>query len=217
MSTTTPRLRTASGLHGLRRVASLCVVGTTLAILAGCGGKQVSRIDPESVTDLSGRWNDTDSRLVARAMIEQSLDADWAERYAERNGGEPPTVIVGSFRNRTMEHIAVNTFLNDLERAFVNSGDVRLVASREERDEVRAEREDQQQHARSETRAELGQELGADYMLQGELQAIEDEEGGEKIIYYQVDADLVDLESNVRVWAGSHQIKKYIERSRIGL
>lgn len=217
MLTTTPDRRTASGLRGVHRLVSLGVLATVLAVLAGCGGKQVSRIDPESVTDLSGRWNDTDSRLVARALIQQSLDADWAERYAERSGGEPPTLIVGSFRNRTMEHIAVNTFLNDLERAFVNSGEVRLVASREEREELRAEREDQQDHARSDSRAQLGQELGADYMLQGELQAIEDEEGGEKVIYYQVDADLVDLESNVRVWSGTHRIKKYIERSRIGL
>lgn len=184
--------------------------------LLGCGGKQVSRVDPESVTDLSGRWNDTDSRLVARALIEQSFEAGWADRHAERNGGESPTVIVGTFRNRTMEHVPVNTFINDLERSLLNSGDVRIVADSEEREEIRAERRDQQEHARADTRAALGRELGADYMLQGELQAIEDEEGGEKIVYYQVDANLLDLESNARIWAGQHRIKKYIERSRLG-
>ena len=183
---------------------------------AACGGKRVSRIEPTSVTDLSGRWNDTDSRLVARALVRQSLEAGWAERHAERNGGEPPTVILGSFRNRTMEHVPVNTFLNDVERALLNSGRVRIVAGGDFREEVRAEREDQQEHARADTRADLGRELGADYMLQGELLAIEDEEGGEKVVYYQADATLVDLESNAKVWAGQHQIKKYIERSRLG-
>lgn len=184
--------------------------------LLGCGGKQVSRIDPESTTDLSGRWNDTDSRLVARALIEQSFDDGWADRHAERNGGEAPTVIVGTFRNRTMEHVPVNTFINDLERALLNSGDVQIVADSDEREEIRDERRDQQEHARADTRAELGRELGADYMLQGELQAIEDEEGGEQIIYYQTDANLVDLESNAKIWAGQHRIKKYIERSSLG-
>jgi len=186
-------------------------------LLAGCGGKQVSRIDPNSVTDLSGRWNDTDSRLVARALIEQSFESGWADRHARRHGGESPTIIVGTFRNRTMEHVPVNTFLNDLERALLNSGRVRIVADREERAEIRAERRDQQEHARADTRADLGRELGADFMLQGELQAIEDQEGGEQIIYYQVDATLVDLESNARIWAGQHKIKKYIERRRLGL
>lgn len=212
--TATPGRRAAAGAP---RPAVVLTLAAFLAVVAAaCGGKRVSRIDPESVTDLSGRWNDTDSRLVARALIEQSFESGWVERYVERNGGERPTVIVGSFRNRTMEHVPVSTFLNDLEQAYVNSGRVRVVARRDEREEIRAEREDQQEHARAGSRARLGQELGADFILQGELHAIEDEEGGEKIIYYQVDATLVDLESNVKVWTGQHRIKKYIERSRIG-
>ncbi|HEX7089634.1 MAG TPA: penicillin-binding protein activator LpoB [Longimicrobiales bacterium] len=197
-----------------RRPVTLVVLGLSAFTLAACGGKRVSRIDPATVTDLSGRWNDTDSRLVANALIEQSLTAPWARRYAEAHGGERPTVIVGEFRNRTLEHIPVGTFIRDLERAFVNSGAVRVVASSDERKEIRAEREDQQEYARADTRARLGQELGARYMLQGEIQAIEDEEGSEKVVFYQVDATLVDLESNEKAWVGQYQIKKYIERSR---
>jgi uncharacterized protein (TIGR02722 family) len=198
----------------LRPVTLLVVLGLSALAAAGCGGKRVTRIDPTTVTDLSGRWNDTDSRLVANALIEQSLNAPWLRRYAEAHGGEPPTVIVGEFRNRTLEHIPVNTFIRDLERAFVNSGAVRVVASADERKEVRAERADQQEHARADTRARIGQELGARYMLHGEIQAIEDREGGDKVIFYQVDATLIDLESNEKAWVGQYQIKKYIERSR---
>jgi hypothetical protein len=194
----------------------MLAVAGLIGILPGCAPKHVSRIDPNSVTDLSGRWNDTDSRLVARALIEQSLGDGWAERYASDHGGQPPTVIVGSFRNDSYEHIPVATFVNDLERAFVGSGQVRVVASPEERQEVRAERKDQQDHARADTRARMAQELGANYMLQGQIQSIEDEEGGEKIVYYQVDATLIDVQSNVKVWTGQHRIKKYIERKRFG-
>jgi hypothetical protein len=182
----------------------------------GCATKKVSRIDPSAVTDLSGRWNDTDSRVVANELIEQSLTAPWARRYADTHGGKAPAVIVGEFRNRTLEHIPVGTFVRDLERAFINSGAVMVVASSDERQEVRAEREDQQEHARAGSRARVGQELGARYMLQGELEAIEDQEGREKIVFYQIDATLVDLESNQKIWVGQHKIKKYIERKRFG-
>lgn len=197
------------------RATVVALVGL-IGVLPGCAPKHVSRIDPNSVTDLSGRWNDTDSRLVAKALIEQSLGDGWAERYASDHGGQPPTVIVGSFRNDSYEHIPVSTFVNDLERAFVGSGQVRVVASPEERQEVRAERQDQQDNARADTRAKMAQELGANYMLQGQIQSIEDEEGGEKIVYYQVDATLIDVQSNVKVWTGQHRIKKYIERKRFG-
>ncbi|MGQ0562023.1 MAG: penicillin-binding protein activator LpoB [Gemmatimonadota bacterium] len=198
--------------NGILRSTTLIV--TALLPLA-CGGKQVSRIDPTSVTDLSGRWNDTDSRLVANQLIEQSLTAEWARRYAESHGGEAPAVLIGDFRNRTLEHIATGTFARDLERAFINSGAVRVVASGEERADLRAERADQQENARAESRARMAQELGAKYMLQGTIEAIEDEEGREKVVFYQVDATLVDLESNLKVWSGQQKIKKYIERPRL--
>jgi penicillin-binding protein activator len=186
-----------------------------LVVGASACGKRVTRIDPASVTDLSGRWNDTDSRLVANALIEQSFAGVWLTRHATLHGGEAPAVIVGSFRNRTLEHIPVNAFISDLERAMINSGAVRMVASAAERAEIRGEREDQQDHARASSRARMAQELGANYMFQGEITAIEDQEGRERVVYYQIDATLTDLESNVRVWAGNHQIKKYITRSRV--
>ena len=200
-------------------------VAVVALLAAGCSNKHVTRIEPETVTDLSGRWNDTDSRLVANALIEQSLTDPWLSRYSTANGGDSPAVIVGEFRNRSTEHIPVNTFVNDLENAYINSGAVTVVAGDEQRDQIRAERQDQQDFARADTRARLGQELGANYVLQGELQSIADEEETtywgakrkEQIVFYQVDARLVDLESNAVVWAGQHKIKKYIERKPFGL
>ena len=197
----------------LRRATLLALAAVTLA---ACNNKRVSRVDPGSVTDLSGRWNDVDSKLVANALIEQTFGGQWSSQYASAHGGTPPTLIVGSFRNRTLEHVPIGTFVKDLERAYVTSGRVRLVASRDERSEVRDERADQQVNAAADTRARIAKENGASYMLQGDVQAIEDAEGREKIVFYQVDAFLVDLESNQKVWVGQHKIKKYIDRRRIG-
>jgi penicillin-binding protein activator len=195
------------------RTARMAVLIAVAVLPLACGPK-VTRIDPAAVTDLSGRWNDTDSRLVASELIASSLTEPWLRRYRESSGGEAPVVIVGSFRNRTMEHIAVNTFVRELERAYVSSGAVRVVASADERSEVRDERTDQQEHARAETRARMAQETGARYMLQGNIEAIEDREGRQRVIYYQIDATLVDLQSNERVWAGQKQIKKLIDQPR---
>jgi uncharacterized protein (TIGR02722 family) len=199
----------------LNRVARAGAFALVFIVPAACGGKRVTRIDPAAVTDLSGRWNDTDSRLVANELISESLNHDWLRRYSASSGGEAPVVIVGTFANNTMEHIPVNTFVKDLERAYVGSGAVRVVASPEERAEVRDERRDQQENARADTRARMAQETGARYMLQGTIEAIQDREGRETIVFYQVDATLVDLQSNEKVWTGQHKIKKYIERPRI--
>lgn len=199
----------------LRSSTILAGLAVTVLAVSGCSIRRVERIDPNSVTDLSGRWNDADSRLVANALIAQSLEASWARDYAAANGGNAPTIIIGQVRNRTMEHIPVNTFIRDMERAYVQSGMVRLVASAEEREELRGERADQQTNASTETRARMARELGARYMMQGEVQAIEDQEGRERVVFYQVDVTLTDLETNVRTWIGQHKIKKYIQSRRI--
>jgi uncharacterized protein (TIGR02722 family) len=216
----------ARKLWKTRRQIGAPVVFLLLALTAtACSNKHVTRVEPDTVTDLSGAWNDTDSRLVANALIAQSVSGPWLERFYNNNGGEAPAVIVGDFRNRTSEHIETTVFVRDVEFAYINSGLVTVVASAEEREEVRGEREDQQDFARADTRARLGQELGANYILQGDLTSIEDEEETmrfgatrkEKIVFYQVDARLIDLQTNAVVWAGQHEIKKYIERQPFGL
>ncbi len=198
-------------LFGLRFLA----LGLAAVSSAACSIKRVSRIDPAAVTDLSGNWNDVDSRIVASELITQSLAAPWARQYADAHNGQAPTLVIGDVRNRTYEHIAVGTFVRDLERAYVNSGIVRVVASKEERAGVREERADQQSNAAPETRVRQAREQGAQFMLQGDVQEIIDGAGREQVRFYQIDATLVDLESNAKVWVGQHKIKKYVQRRRL--
>ena len=199
---------------------ALALAAAALLTGAGCARQPVTRIEPSQAIDLSGRWNDVDSRLVAEEVIRQSFAGaygpSWAVQYAQRHGGERPTVTVGTVRNRSMEHIPVGTFVRDLERAYINSGLVQVVASRDEREEVREERYDQQEFASAATRAALQKETGADYMLQGDIQSIQDREGGKSVVFYQVDLTLVDLETNAKTWVGQHKIKKFIDRPRLG-
>ena len=189
--------------------AALC-----LLTVIGCGKeKRVTRVDPGVVTDLSGRWNDTDSKLVAETMIDEMVKQPWLQKFTESQGREP-VVIVGTILNKSHEHIDVGTFITDLEREMTSSQKVLFVASQSEREEVRQERKEQGVFAREDTQKRPGQELGADYMLKGTIATILDESAGTKAVYYQVDLDLIDLESNVKSWYGQKKIKKVVERKR---
>jgi hypothetical protein len=120
-------------------------------------------------------------------------------------------------RNRSSEHLSTETFTKDLERALINSGRASFVASAEERLGVREERLDQDLNAAPETRKAPGMEAGADYMLIGAVNSIIDREGREKVVYYQVNLELVDMANNRKVWIGDKKIKKFVERTRFGL
>lgn len=192
-------------------LATLCLA---LAALPACSSRtQVQRIDTASTVDLSGRWNDTDARLVSEEMVTDVLAHPWLTRYEVRND-ERPAVIVGRIRNRSTEHIATETFTKDIERAFVNSGRVRVVASSGEREQLRDERSDQQDFSSPETVKQFGREHGADYMLIGTINSITDSDDGERVVFYQVDMELVDIETNEKVWIKDKEIKKYISRTK---
>ena len=189
------------------------IIAMTLAGLSACGQK-VTRVESDTVMDLSGNWNDTDSRLVADEMIQDALSRSWLTKF-NREQGKPPTVIVGEVRNLSHEHINTRTFIADMERALINSGEVDFVASSEERQEVRSERKDQDLHASEETRKAMGQETGADFMLKGTINTIIDAVSGEQVRFYQVDLTLIDLANNRKVWVGQKKIKKTIEKSSL--
>ena len=193
--------------------ALLALLIPTLVIL-GCAQKmKVSRIEVDTITDLSGRWNDTDSRLVSEEMIKDCLNHPWLRNHVTENN-KKPVVIVGAIRNKSLEHIPTDTFIGDIERAFVNSGQVEVVANVFERLDLRAEKDDQSEFSSLETRKRMREELGADYMMTGLINSIEDKEGGDKIVFYQVDLTLINVETNAKVWIGQKKIKKHIARGR---
>jgi penicillin-binding protein activator len=182
-------------------------------LVASCS-TTVKRIDVDETVDLSGEWNDTDSRLVADEMIRDALSHPWTSDFAG-DKGRAPTVIVGTVRNLSHEHINVKTFVADMERALINSGRVEFVASSDERGEIRAERKDQDLNATEATRNEAGQEIGADFMLTGQINTIVDAEDDEQVRYYQVDLTMISMANNKKVWLGQKKIKKLVKNAKV--
>ncbi|MFH1612668.1 MAG: penicillin-binding protein activator LpoB [bacterium] len=189
------------GLMGICFIATSCLGPS----------RTVKRIDSESTIDLSGRWNDTDSKLVSSEMIKDVLIREWLPVF-ETKYSKKPVVIVGTIRNLSSEHINVETFVKDIEKELINSGKVKFVASKTERTEVREERQEQQANASLETMKKIAQETGADFMLKGSIKTIEDELDRKKIVFYQIDLELIDIQKNEKVWIGDKKIKKLISK-----
>jgi hypothetical protein len=188
-------------------LAAMVVFGA----LSGCA-TEVKRVGVEQVKDISGNWNDTDSRLVSEEMIRDSMAGGWIDRHQGKTN-KVPTVIVGGVRNLSHEHINTRTFVADLERAFVNSGRVDVVASKDERSGIREERKDMDLNATEASRKAAGNEVGADYMLMGTINTIIDAGSSEQIRFYQVDLTLISTADNRKIWVGQKKIKKDVKEA----
>ncbi|MGL6067165.1 MAG: penicillin-binding protein activator LpoB, partial [Sediminibacterium sp.] len=175
-----------------------------------CAQRKVTRIDPAEQIDISGSWNATDSRLTAEAMTNQILSENWISNHVSAKG-KKPVVIVGLVTNKSHEHIEAETFMNDLEKSFIQSDKVGLVQSGKKREEMRAEKADQQTNATQSTIKKFGMERGADYILQGSINSIVDAFKKKKTVTYQVNLELTNIETNEVVWIGDKKIAKYVK------
>ena len=193
----------------MRRIFIGTLVVLTIALINGCANRKITRVDPNETIDLSGRWNDGDSRLVSEEMIGDLLTSAWIPRYLKAND-KRPVVVVGLVENKSHEHINSETFIKDVEKAIIRDGNIRLVVAGEKRNELRKERAEQQDYASPETTKKWGKELGADFILQGTINSIVDSYKKQKVVTYQIDLQLTNIETNEVVWMGDKKIKKQI-------
>ncbi len=178
-------------------------------LVTGCQQRVVKRVDPDQQIDLSGRWNDVDSKLVAKEMIQDVLNRPWRTSFESKNGRKP-VVIIGIVKNKSSEHIDAENFIKDMEKEFINTATVKVVQGGEFREQIRKERADQQEFASPETMKKWKKEMGADFMMTGVISSITDEYGKQKVVYYQINLELSDMETNEKVWLNDKKIKKLI-------
>lgn len=194
----------------LKIVVNALAVVATMTIVSSCS-RSVTRVDPGQQIDISGGWNNTDSRQVAAAMTGDVLNASWLTNHLSANGGNKPVVIVGFVQNKSHEHIEAETFTKDVEQSFIQSQRVRLVQGGKKREELRGERADQQVNSSASTMKRFGLENGADYMLQGSINSIVDAFKKKKVVYYQINLELTHLQTGEVVWIGDKKIAKYVK------
>lgn len=180
----------------------------------GCATTGVQRMDASTQTDLSGYWNDTDVKIVCTSLIDSCLNsARVSQEISAKN--ETPTVIVGRFKNDSSEHIDTEIITTNMRSAIINSGRLEFVAGGSTREELRAERQDQQGNASEDTASALGYETGADFMLTGSVKTIIDRAGNQTVRTYVVTAELTSIETNRIVWTEQNsEIKKMVTRAK---
>ena len=201
-------LKSSEGLKKQFIIASLVITG---ALTLGSCARQVTRVNSDAQIDISGRWNDTDSRLAAEELTDQILTGNRITDFMQANGGNKPVIIVGLVRNKSHEHIEAETFILDIEKALIKRQTARIVSGGKMREELRAERADQQTNSAASTVKKFGLETGADFMLQGSINSIVDAHKKQKVTFYQIDLVLTSLLTNEKVWIGDKKIKKFVK------
>jgi len=202
------------GLQSFKLIAAAICVST---LIVGCGGTKTTRVAADKEMALTDKWNDEDSRLVAGEMVDDMLSYPWLKKFNKKFPDKEPTIVIQRIKNKSHEHIATDTFVNDIKRAVMRSGVAEFIVSGEERDRVRSELKQQDMNASEETRMEMGEEMGANFALSGSINSFVDQLDGKRVTSYQIDMKLINLQTTREAWSGSKKIKKLMERGGFGL
>lgn len=187
-----------------------------ILIMGSCATTTVARLtDGEKQEDLSGYWNDNDVQIIADTLVTECVNAPIFVNFI-RDNNSFPIVILGKFRNLSDEHMDTSILAKKFEIALINSSRVDFVAEKDNRDQIREEREDQQGWASEETAKSLANEDAADFMLVGSVKTIVDRLDDKTTRSYIVNVELIDVEINRKVWVGENSsIKKAIKRNKV--
>ena len=197
----------------MKKTALLILI--VLILLSACVITNVTRVDSNTQTDLSGYWNDKDVRIVCESLINDCLSSPRVNQALIAFGRKIPVVIVGNFRNESSEHIDTAIIASIMETTIFNTGKMDFVPSGPARDALRAERQDQQSNASEKTAAALAKETGADFMLLGTVRTIIDRVDNKSVRTYFVNAELTSIETNQRIWMMQNsEIKKIVVRAK---
>ncbi|MCI0704833.1 MAG: penicillin-binding protein activator LpoB [Planctomycetia bacterium] len=204
----------------MRFTSALSLVLAVPAIaLVACGQpKTVTRTGADSAEggDLSGYWNDIDANLVAKEMIGDALSNPWASNYQQEHGGSKPVVkLMGVIKRTDDRNVNTDYFAKQLERQLLNSGRVRVVAAWGQDNINVVEKARQSEHASDDSVKSQGNEQGADFTLQTVVNSQNETDGeGKSVRAYLVNMELVNVETNEKVWIGEKMIRKVVDQAK---
>lgn len=196
----------------LRVASGFLLIG--LFGLVSCGGPRAftrgEYDDPTRVELLDDQFNEADMQQMADTMIRSIVDC----RYVAQ-AQKPPVIFVEKVENRTEEHIDTVSLTDKIRTALVKSGKVRFV-NKEARGTLD---EEYNYHAQGNvsgvTAKKRGNQIGADYVLNGALASHVQEVGGEKLVYYKLTMNLTHLESSTIDCTEEQEIRKKFNKRRI--
>jgi len=192
----------------------LALAAALATLAAGCGGPRAftrgEYADPSEIDLLSDEWNPSDLQLIAKKMV-TSLQGSGA--FAAIQGR--PVVVVGKLKNSTSEHIDMQSLADKIQTALVNTGKFQFT-DRASRKAVAEEYEYQGSgYVRPDQAKGPGQQIGADFIMTGELASIKQAVGSDEFIYYKMTGKLINLRTGILEWTDEKELKKKFRKRGI--
>ncbi len=182
-------------------------------VLAGCQSKVEYR-DATEVETVDVSFGSTDLQAVATKMVDSMLTTPSVTALTAQ---DRPILFVDRITNKTSEHIDTESITDTISTRLLRSGQFRFIDMTRV-DAVRKQLDFQNSAGMVDPSQaiQFGRQVGAQYMLYGNLSSIVKQDGSTKDVYYKMTMRLMDLESGLIEWADEKELRKQKSKSFLG-
>jgi len=199
----------------MKKLIIATTIGLAITMVAGCAQKSVVRYgDATAVETTDINFGSTDLQKVAGDMTDSLLLSPVVGSLTQN---KRPVMFVERIKNKTSEHIDTESITDSISTKLLRSGKFRFV----DMARVEAAREQikfQQDGGMVDTNksVQFGKQIGAEYMLYGNLSSIVKSNKDKSDVYYKFTLRLMDLESGLVEWADETEIRKTKAKASVG-
>ncbi|CUR47683.1 penicillin-binding protein activator LpoB [Alloalcanivorax xenomutans] len=195
------------------RVVMAIMLGMAL-LASGCASK-VEYGDPQARETVTPDFGSSDLQMIATKMVDDMMVFP---PVVELTRNRRPVLFVDRVKNKTSEHVDTESITDTIQSRLINSGKFRFVDMTVV-DRVRQQLEYQQDSGMVDqsTAAQMGRQIGAEFMLYGNLSSIVKRDNSTKDVYYKFTLKLLNIQSGIIEWSGEKEIRKTRSRSLFGL
>ena len=199
----------------MKKLLLVSAMGLSISLLAGCANKSVvSYGDASAVETTDINFGSTDLQKIADQMTESLIKSPVV---GTMTANKRPIVFVDTVKNKTSEHIDTESLTDSISTQLLRSGKFRFV----DMTKVTAVREQLNYQNEGDLvnpnkAVQFGKQVGAEYMLYGNLASIVKTNSDKSDVYYKFTMRLMDLESGLVEWADETEIRKTSSKKLIG-
>ncbi|MFV7769025.1 penicillin-binding protein activator LpoB [Shewanella marisflavi] len=182
--------------------------------LAGCQSK-VQYGDATEVETVNENFGSTDLQAITAKMVDSMLSFPPVVAMTAK---DRPIIFVDKIKNKTSEHIDTESVTDSISNKLLRSGKFRFIDLTKV-DAVRKQLDYQNNSGMVDpsTAINFGRQIGAQFMLYGNLSSIVKQDGSTTDVYYKMTMRLMDLETGLIEWSDEKEIRKTKSKSFLGM
>lgn len=197
----------------MNRILVAALLGASL-LVTGCASK-VQYGDAQAVETVNIDFGSTDLQMIAARMVDDMLAFPPIVQVTQQRR---PVIFVDKVKNKTTEHIDMESVTDTIQTKLIKSGKFRFVdmtAVKQVQEQLDFQTESGMVNAA--TAVKIGQQIGAEYMLYGNMASIVKQAGNTRDVYYKFTMKLQHLQSGIVEWQDEKEIRKTKTKSLLGL